>query len=465
MRGAVCRGINRMFKKYLLNTSGNFSIIFSVAVSVLLFGVGAAIDFSGATSQKTNIQAMSDAAVLAAVSSKEDKLPELKKIVTESLAANNPEGLILDWDLKIDGDDVTLVVNSVYDTHLMGFVGKDKMDVSVLSAAKFPEDIPINIALVLDRTGSMAGSNMTALQAASEVLIDQFVSYDSDTRVAVVPFSNYVNVGLTRRNEKWIDVPPDGTINVPAGECYMRQPTVCTKTESVTRTYLSDGVLRTSTRDQCTASVNDGPEQEYCPPAYTKTITWNGCIGSRDGVYNQTAAYKGKRIPGIMDAECGEEVQTLTDDMDLVKSTINGLTATESTYIPTGLVNGWRMLDSDAPFDDLSNKDEKRKRALVLMTDGFNTLSLEDPYFTGEHTDAGDVDDANELTVTLCENIKAAGIDIWSVAYNFDGADTKTILRNCATSSSQFFDASDQAQLISAFENIGKSLFQVRLTR
>jgi len=53
------------------------------------------------------------------------------------------------------------------------------------------------------------------------------------------------------------------------------------------------------------------------------------------------------------------------------------------------------------------------------MTNVFNKLSLEDPYFEGAHTDAGDVGDANDLTETLCDNIKGAGIDISIVAYNF----------------------------------------------
>jgi len=453
-----------MFKKYLLNTSGNFSIMFSVAVGALLIGVGAAMDISGATSQRTSVQAMSDAAVLAAVSSKKEKLKDLKEIVAESLAANNTEGLILDWDLKVDGDNVTLVVNSVYDTQIMGFIGKDKMDIGVLSQAKVPEEVPINVALVLDRTGSMDGANMTALKAASSVLIDEFSNYDSDTRVAVVPFSNYVNVGLSRRNETWIDVPADFTEDIPAGECYMRQPRICTGTGMVTQTRISDGVSRSSTRERCISHVNDGPEVEYCPPAYTKEIKWHGCIGSRDGLHNQTAAYKGKRIPGIMDVNCGEEVLPLTDNMNTVKTKINSLTASEETYIPVGLVNGWRMLDHNKPFDEYSNADNKRRRTLVLMTDGQNTLSLEDPYLDGKHS-GSDSDEANALTTTLCTNIKDAGIDIWAVAYNFDGADTKDMLRDCATSSGQFFDASDQAQLIKAFEDIGKSLFSVRLTR
>lgn len=451
-----------MLKKYLLNTSGNFSIMFAVASTMLVLGVAAAIDIGGFTSQKSTLQSMSDAAVLAAVSSGEDKPGKLKKIVAASLEANNFDGLPLDFNLKIDGSTVTVELKSPYDTKLMGFAGKDEVPITALSEAILPEEIPINIALVLDRTGSMAGANMTSLQAASAVLVDEFSSYDADTRVAVVPFSSYVNVGLSNRNETWIDVPADSSVDTPAGECYMTQPYECTATEEYP--YVNDGVETGKMGTRCTESAKSGPEVEYCPPAYTTETVWNGCIGSRDGVYNQTASYKSKRIPGIMNVECGEEVLPLTTDMAQVKARINSLTATENTYIPAGLINGWRMLDADKPFDSLSNKEEKRKRALVLMTDGANTLSLEDPYYSGSHT-GSDTDEANALTATLCNNIKDAGIDIWAVAYNFDDKKAKNMLQSCATSSGQFFDASNQADLVKAFKEISASLFTVRLTR
>lgn len=453
-----------MLKKYLKNTSGNFSIMFAVGATVLLLGAGLAIDTSGAMSQKSKLQSLSDAAVLAAVTSGEENPAKLKKIVRENLEANNLNGLDIDWDLVIEGDTVTVNVGAPYDTRLFGLAGKDQIPVNSLSAAKFPEDVPINIALVLDRTGSMAGANMSALKTASSVLIDEFREYESDTQVAVVPFSNYVNVGLANRNENWIEVPADTTVHIPAGQCYMRQPTTCVSSETYTQTYQDDGVSRTRERTQCTERVNNGPEVLYCPPAQTKEIKWNGCIGSRSGDYNQTAAYLGKRIPGIMDADCGEEVLELTSNMDQVKVKINSLTASEETYMPVGLINGWRMLSSDKPFDSLSNKDEKRRRALVLMTDGFNTLSLEDPYVSGKHTGNEQVV-ANELTRTLCQNIKEDNIDLWSVAYNFDGGDTKAILKECASGADQFFDASNPAELIAAFEDIGNSLFTVRLTQ
>ena len=141
----------------------------------------------------------------------------------------------------------------------MGAFGKKEIPMNVISEALIPEDVPINVALVLDRTGSMEGENMSALQAASSVLLDQFSNYSAETQVAVVPFSDYVNVGLSRRNETWIDVPPNQTITTPAGECYMRQFRVCTNRQNVNETRIVDGVSRTRTLNRCTCLLYTSP--------------------------------------------------------------------------------------------------------------------------------------------------------------------------------------------------------------
>ena len=56
----------------------------------------------------------------------------------------------------------------------------------------------LEVALVLDNTGSMAGSPMTSLQSAANQLIDLVVS-DTQTpyysKLAIVPYSNSVNAG------------------------------------------------------------------------------------------------------------------------------------------------------------------------------------------------------------------------------------------------------------------------------
>jgi len=96
-----------MLNKFLKNTDGNFSAMFAVGVTVLVIGAGVAIDSLGITSQKQSLQNMADAAVISAISTGEDDIKVLNKIVEQSLAVNNKQGLVLDFDLVAENRNLT----------------------------------------------------------------------------------------------------------------------------------------------------------------------------------------------------------------------------------------------------------------------------------------------------------------------------------------------------------------------
>jgi len=449
-----------MFKRYLKDTSGQFAIMLAVSAMAMAVAVGAAVDLIGMQKQKTQLQALADSAVLAAAATKSENPGELRRIAKAAIDANNPGNDPIDFELSLEGDIINVAASMDYSTQLMGIVGMDNIPITSVSAAPIPKDIPLNIALVLDRTGSMAGSNMASLKAASAKLIEVFGSFDGEVKAAVVPFSNYVNVGTANRSARWMDVPDDTSFTATEETCHttrdLEDPDKCEiETETVTR----DGIPVEVEYNVCPDSAY-GPEYEEC---YFPTTaeTWHGCVGSREGKLNVTPAYRNKEFPGIMNVTCGEEVLPLTTDINSVKAKIDSMTASGATYIPAGLAWGWRMLDSKQPYDDISNSQADRKRAIVLMTDGENTLSLDQPYHNGSDWDA-----ANGLTAELCTAIKKEGIQMFSVAYRLSATSkTKNVLRVCATSESFFFDASNTSDLEQAFEDIGRSLYEVRLSR
>lgn len=455
-----------MLRKYLKNSSGQFAIMFSICATALVLGVAGSIDLMGIQKQKLQLQSMTDAAVLAAAATKSDNPGELRKIAETVILSNNLDGKDIDYNLKIDNDIITVTASTNYNTRLMGVIGLKELPVKASSDAPIPKDIPMNIALVLDRTGSMQGANMDSLKSASNVLTDTFKEFSGEIKIGVVPFSSYVNVGVSNRNENWMDVPIDSS-TTGAESCYMTRDIVdsslCTTTEYAGTCSNGDGGAYscTKTKQTCPDSAY-GAEYETC---YTPTTTmeWFGCAGSRAKDLHKIPDYRNTPIPGIMNISCGEEVLQLTQDVDAVKAKISSLSASGSTYIPSGLIWGWRLLDSKDPFDDLSNGQDRRKRAIVLMTDGANTRSL-----TGPTHDGSDFDAADTLTSELCTGIKKNGIEIYTVAYKLESANalkTKDILRKCASSPASYFDASNTEQLENAFEDIARSLFEVRLSR
>ncbi len=451
-----------MLKKYLLNTSGNFGMMFAVCTTMLIGGIGVAIDTTGLTKHKASMQNLADMGALAASASSLTDEGEIEALAKETVSANNLRGLDLNTDVTFENEHIQVYVSTKYNPFILGFFGKKSLDVSAVSETPQKEDIPINISLVLDTTDSMEGANLTSMQSAVGKLVTAFKEMENDLRVAVVPFSDYVNVGMANRNANWMYVEADSSTTITP-DCYMKQDRVCSGGYStVTETRYRDGVPYEASWNTCNGWSDDGAPYNYCPAPYTSYQTWSGCAGSRDSNRHKEPRHNGKDIPGIMNETCGSEVLPLTSDMTAVANKIDELSTDGSTYLPAGLIWGWRMLDSKEPFDDLSNTEAKRQRALVLMTDGKNTLSLNQPKHNGSDETA-----ANALTAELCESIKAENIQLYAVAYKFDGGDAtaKSIVQQCATKPDMFFDAQNQAELESAFEDIGRALFTVRLTR
>jgi hypothetical protein len=95
-------------------------------------------------------------------------------------------------------------------TTFMSLAGIISFDVRVTSEIKLARE-SVEVAQVLDVTNSMAGSKIDALKSSANGLIDKAFAGEGsrDTiNVALVPFADYVNVGMENRNEPWISVPP-----------------------------------------------------------------------------------------------------------------------------------------------------------------------------------------------------------------------------------------------------------------
>ncbi len=167
-----------------------------------------------------------------------------------------------------------------------------------------------------------------------------------------------------------------------------------------------------------------------------------------------------------MDVECGTEILDLTSNTTRVKSHIQSLTPQGETYIPSGLIWGWRMLSPQAPLDSghPRNSGNQVRKFLILMTDGLNTKSPTYPTHDGS-----DGAQSNQLLSEICRNVAADtanAITIFTVAFDVSDNATKSLLRNCATATNgQFFDARSSADFLAAFSKIGMMIGELRLTK
>ncbi len=450
------------FKTKLANTTarfkkdekGNFGVIAAVTIAVFLAGLAVAVDISSGHFAKQRLQDTTDAIALLAARGQIETQADLDAAANEYLQMTYPgsEGVNIRLEsIKREGDLVTVSASNKIPTYFSGIFGKSGLDIAAASQALY-SNRNLDIALVLDTTFSMNGSKLSNLKVAATNLVDTFDDFQNENlRVSVVPFAQYVNVGTSRRNANWLDVPADQEIEYTRRDVISR-----TNCRTVDNNGTRDGVPVGGTREDC--DVVRGP-------AYTAswTATWQGCVGSRITPAHERVDFGGNRIPGILNSQgrCGTEIRPLTTNMNQVKQTINAMNADGNTYIPAGLAWGWRALDNREPLTEAASLPAgDTDKVMVIMTDGENFKSKDG--ILHNMSDSGN--DANITTRRLCDLIKNDEIKVFTIAYEVTDTPTQNLLRNCASSSDNFFNASNAQQLNDAFQTIGNSLNELRIT-
>jgi len=400
----------RAFKQ---NQDGNFSLMAAIAVFILVLIVSLANDTSAKVQKRNKLQSVSDAIALAAYQSGETTPDKLQEIADQFLRLNYPDDIVA--KIQLDNiervDDEVLVRLSQSASGPDMFLPRSGDRVGVLSAAGNASE-NINIALVLDATGSMAeDGKMVTLRNAAGNLITRISDFpNSNARMSVVPFSQYVNVGDHYSGADWINFP-----------------------------HMAD------------------------------KVTWQGCVGSRLGGLNYKAEFDNHEIPAFTILEGGrdscveENLLPLTQDLEAARRKVNNITPRGFTYLPAGLAWGWRTLNKQVPFTQAATSldpNATTKNIMIFMTDGRNTV-VKDGL---DHVIGGPRRRANATTAEMCDAIKNDEVVVYTIAFRVDHAPTRDLLEGCATNSAHYFDASNNAALIDAFDEIANELGNLRLT-
>ncbi len=505
----------KMFKafctRFLNEKKGNVAIIFGMMMVPVMVLTGGLVDYGMAIKTKSQLRATLDSAMLAAMLQySEDKDVDYQLIIENYIDKNFTKSgkkvrgttITVGQATISDEGEMSATISAVVPTSFLAFAHKDSFDFDVSSSVMVGGS-SIEIALILDNTGSMKGAKITALKSAANDLLDIILPEDfdnSDERVkfAVVPFADYVNigektggqyvvVGRNDRNEPGTDIPENYTRTWWSNgynKCWNTYPDStehCTPVKAW-RTCYNDGVPYDCYRTidwNCTGDRGDPVRQcKWVAGKQKKTNNkWYGCMGSRRHDLNTRDEDYSTGVPGIMKNYCKYQiapVTRLTAVRDDIVSGLAKMKAKRNTYIPSGLVWGWRTLSPVAPFaDGASYEDGAVRKVIVLMTDGANTKSMKK--WTGHDTDnnAGEVwghnrgnkTQANAYTTELCNNIKAKDIMVYTIGFEIPGESAiETIMKDCAGNGGQYFDADNSTELADAFKEIGRSLLNLRLT-
>ena len=465
--------------QFARNRRANVAVIFALCLTPMLLAVGFAIDYKRQQLRQLKVQTALDAAGLAAAKHVRDNLTastaEVQTIAQNMFNATIDDVPDIDMEtvqVTRSGDELSLSVEGEMPTTLMHLGGHETMPLDTTTEIAYGAPSKIEIALVLDTSESMdqlepgGGTRLEALQSAASNMVNTLIDPDSEkVRMSIVPFSTHINVGTGNRHASWIQVEPNR--NVHKYSCRVENWWLERNCSWEEKFVMRDGVKHKTRQRNC-----DGVDKSKAPKKCTSKQyreKWYGCVRSRKSPrdLNDMGYMTGHKIKGFVsrnDKACAPAIREMTNEKDDLLATINDLKAREQTYIPAGIMWGYRSLSSRKPFarseSDTDFADTGGTRALVLMSDGKNTRS---PRWTGVARLRGkhlnnDEDKANANTEDACDFVKREGVEVSTIAFGVNDVDTKKMLEECASGTNNYYVATNAAQLEEVFVAIRDKL-------
>lgn len=478
-----------------------------VGMPMVVLTMGA-VDIANASAAKTRLQDALDAATLTAARSSQFTDAGLQSVGSQALTANmtGAQATVTSSSFTADASKVIASAQARVVPMVAGIWLQGDMVVGAKSEVTRSVN-KIELALVLDTTGSMKGSKLSNLKTASKNLIDTLSaaaerSVETDpVKIAIAPFSMTVKVGTAYRHSGWIDQNGAAPINnqifssaanrftlldqmgVSWGGCVESRaapydvqdtaPSTGTPATLFTPYFAPDepssgGTYYNSYLPDVTNSSNWQTRQGYVAK-YNRAPTATGTNSSTGYTYGPNS---GCQLSPIT---------RLSDDWNGLKSAIDAMVAVGDTNIPLGLMWGWHLLSPNAPFaDGRPYGAEKSKKIVVLMTDGENTMGSTSNNNASLYNSLGYIWQ-NRLGITsgstaqrkaamdgrlttLCANMKAQDIVIYTVRVEVTSGDS-SVLRGCASSNDKFYDVQDASQLNAVFNAIAGSIENLRILK
>lgn len=516
-------------KRFARDEGGVMIVLFAIAFSVMAVAAAIAIDYARVSLEHAEMQRALDAAALAAahrlgMPDQEESGPAAAHAFFKANVQAKSRLVIEDVKLDAAAGEVRLTSGGIIPTTLMSIFGIKQVEIGA-GTRVVRGDGTIEVALVLDNSGSMAGGPIAELKAAARNLVDVVFSGASGNdkvRIGIVPFAGSVNVGAHRRSEGWIDT--DGVSPVHH-ENFAEQRSRFTLFDQLGTSWRGCVEARPAPHDvtDTPPSASDpatlfvpmfAPDEPdsgnaggasypnnylsdfggSCPAPEQVCIEYNKrkdrCdrYGPAPIPASQAQArmckYEGVAPPSGLGPNYGcttSPLLELTEHKDDVKSAIDAMGANGSTNIGEGMMWGWRVLSPGAPFaQGRPWSDPQNQKVVVLMTDGENTYTRYSSNHNwtwygafgyaakgrlgGTNSASALLAQMNAKTRAACANAKAAGVIVYTVAFRLESnPETRALLAQCASDGSKAFTASSGDALYNAFQAIGREIAQLRV--
>jgi uncharacterized protein YegL len=422
-----------MLARFLQNTRAGVAPMMGFLAIPLIGFVGVAVDYTKANAARTAFQTSLDStALMLSKSAASQSSADLQTAATNTFNALFTRADVTNVAITAGytsngGSQMVLNGSAVVETNFLGLLGYKEINIAVSATSTWGNN-RLRVALVLDNTGSMASSNkMTALQTATQNLLTQLKTAavnDGDVYVSIVPFNKDVNIGSDNNAAAWLRWDLWEEVN---GSC---------------------SNSNYSTQNSCLSH-----SKTWTPASHT---AWNGCVTDRDQNFdttNDAPVAGGTLYPAEQYSSCPASLMQLSYDWTALSNKVNAMAPNGNTNQAIGLQMGWQTLTASPFTIPPMDPNYKYTQAIILLTDGLNT---QDRWYSNQSS----IDTRQQKT---CDNIKAAGITIYTVQVNTGNDPTSTLLQNCASDSSKFFLLKSSTEIVTTFNQIGTALSNLRL--
>lgn len=507
--------------------NGGVSILFGIMAIVLFAFIGGAIDYARLNHAHDRTVSALDSALLAGgrtlqteVNANDKALAAAQTYYNEQIRARfDVDAPTIELKVAADGLSISGKATGSVKTPFMALVGVNSLPIVVESSAALAVggngSSTLEISLMLDVTGSMCdgnadpcqhGSKIDALKTSAKDLVDIVVRDNgkSNSRVALVPFSTRVRVasqqtgdikdrmkkltGLDSKWSGWYNQCKESTANSSGGSevsnnwsCQRYESEMVNNwkvfpcvTDRTGPQQFSDAAPGSNTW----LNAHDGGRFPLSRDSSDTPIADGDHLGKHktDPAFHWTYGEDHEDFCAEVPTE--NVIVPLSGDNHQLKDHIDGLTAIGSTAGALGTAWSWYMLSPNfanvwpsesrpGPYSDLTaknpNDSPKLRKIAVIMTDGlYNT------YRNWKDQDPVAVSDNAK---SICTNMKAAGIEIYTVGFDLDAlssgdrARAEDVLKTCGSDISHFYEAIDPEKLRQSFRDIALKLSELYIQK
>ncbi len=449
--------------RFAADSRGDVAIMFGLMMLVILLMVGLAVDYGRLINARNQTLEAADAAVLAGARALQtnggDQAGAIKvaqafyKQAVQSRISVVSNSDTINFAVTDNGTAVVSNGNASIATPFMSVAGVKTLPLLHANGTDYAKavlavggnaELNLEVSMMLDITGSMAGQKLTDMKAAASDLVNIVVWKDQSkytSKIAIVPFAYDVR-------------PPSSVLTKVRGTVVSSNPVKI----SGTNYYASDCVVeRTGSQNYTDAAPASG---QYVMTHYTSKTTGSGSTKK-----------------GVCDVAASAEMLPLTSDTTALLAKINGLATAGSTAGHIGTAWAWYMLSPNwgslwaSSSMPAAYGTDKLKKIAVLMTDGeYNT----------QYTTQGIPDGSSSLTkcpnaangvcssaqaIEQCKGMKAKGIEVYTVGFQLDNQMAIDTLSACATDVNHFYNSTTGDALKAAFRDIALKISTLYLSQ